>query len=43
VSGTEGSPLQFQVPHALVGRYADALREITSFLQIGPEQRPPKR
>jgi 2-hydroxy-6-oxonona-2,4-dienedioate hydrolase len=29
--------------HALVGRYAEALREITSFLQIVPEQRPPKR
>jgi pimeloyl-ACP methyl ester carboxylesterase len=28
--------------HALVGHYADALREVTSFLQTGKERRPPK-
>ena len=28
--------------HALVGHYADALREITSFLQTVQERRPPR-
>ena len=28
--------------HALVGHYADALREVASFLQTGKERRPPK-